>query len=254
MKLLLSLATLVCLFVQSTRAQSPSDELQYFDAKWRPAKEKKAIYLLRIRHVGDTSWQYSYYNMYGPLVRLESYQDRNATTRHGLSAWYNKEGDLDSSGYYDHGIREGEWFYPAVRENSAVYYEKGRALSKEERAEKLRALEILDWTSPDFASDPADDHFPGGKAGWMKYLNTHLHYPDRAVNNVIGGNALVLFLVDETGKVRNAQMYRSVELSLDDHALEIINGTPGWAPFARSGKNVRAYLKKPVRFQISVEK
>jgi len=236
----------------TTRAQQPGDVYKFFDAGWKPVKEKKAVYLLRIRFTKDSCWQFSYYNMFGPLIRIETYQDQKATVRQGLFAWYNEGGNLDSSGYYDRGLPDEDWIYPVSGDKShqSQYYEKGKLLNDKEFKEKLKAEEIIDPAYPDLTRLSPESYFPGGADGWMQYLNANLKYPNRAVDNFVKGTVVVLFLVEPTGKIQQPEIFQSVELSIDDEAIRLIDHSPAWVPAIRFERKVRSFKKQPFGFRL----
>jgi periplasmic protein TonB len=248
MKSILLLVLTFCLWRPTASAQT-ADIYKFFDAAWKPAKEKKAVYLLRISFTQDSCWQYSYYNIFGPLVRVETYQDQQATTRHGLFAWYDQEGALDSSGYYYQGLPDGSWVY-WKRDHKSVHYNKGKLLSDKEFEAQAKAGEVVDPNWPDFKRTTPESYFPGGNAGWLAYLNENLRYPDRAIKHLMTGTVLLSFEVAPTGKIKEIQIKQSVELSLDDEALRIIRNCPDWIPSIRFDHKVRSYKVQPVGFRL----
>lgn len=238
--------------LQATPAKSQDDDFKFFDASWKKVKEKNAVYLLRIRQLGDTLWQYSYYNIYGPLVRIETYQDKKGTIRQGLFAWYNEEGWMDSSGYYYQGLPDKNWIYPdsTGKVHKAKYYDKGIPLSEKEHSDRLKANEIVDPAYPDFSRLSPESYFPGGPTGWLEYLNQNLHYPARAINNRVQGIVLAFFRVDPTGEIHEIQILHSVELSIDDEAIRLFMSSPGWVPAIRFDRKVPSYKAQPVLFRL----
>ena len=254
MKWSLLLAIIFILSVQTMKGQQVNDVYKYFDAAWKPVKEKKAVYLLRIRFTKDSCWQFSYYNIFGPLIRIEPYQDQKATMRHGLFAWYNEDGRLDSSGYYDHGMQDKDWIYPDAegKIHKEQYFNKGKALTDKEFREKLKAEEIIDPAFPDFSRLSPESYFPGGQDGWNQYLATNLRYPNRAVDNMVKGTVLALFLVKPSGKLQDIRLLKSIELSLDDTATQMIENSPDWVPAIKLDHKVKSFKVQPIVFKLEV--
>ena len=246
MKKLLTLA--VILLTLAARAQEPDypiDTIQFFDHNWKQVKERKAIYLLRISQLADSSWQYSYYNMYGPAIRIETYKDQAAKIPHGLFVWYNNDGELDSTGYFYEGQRDDMWSYPA--RDTAEYYEKGHLLTKNEVTDLFRQRAIPDPNFPDHNRPTPEAYYPGS---WEAYLAAHLQYPRRAVINKITGNVIVDFWVEPTGKIAHPCVSQSVEISLDDEALWLIQNSHDWVPAIRGSRRVRGYKRQPFAFRL----
>lgn len=246
----ITLTLVMGILLQATPAKSQGDEFNFFDASWKKAKEKNAVYLLRVRQSGDTSWQYSYYNVYGPLVRIETYKDKKATIRHGLFAWYNEEGWLDSSGYYYEGLPDKNWTYPdsTMRVHKVQYYDKGKPLSEKEYISK--APKIIDPAYPDFSRLSPESYFPGGANGWLQYLNQNLHYPKRAIDNRVQGKVVAFFRIEPTGEIRDIQIKHSVELSIDDETVRLFMASPAWIPAIRYDHKVLSYKVQPVLFRL----
>jgi protein TonB len=248
MKISLFLAVICCLALQTVFAQTQSDKYQYFDKKWHPASKKKAVYLLRVRHDGDSSWQFKYYRKFGPMIRMETYQDEKATVRHGRFAWYNEKGMLDSSGYFYQGQRNGNWYY--ANDSITSHYENGRLLTKKEFRASLDSMSIVDPSLPDPLRPTPESYFPGGKQGWFHYLSTHFRYPDEAVDNAISGTVVLMFAVQPTGKIADVGIRESIEIALDDEALSLIHESPDWIPAVRFDRKVWSYKIQPVVFKV----
>ena len=103
-----------------------------------------------------------------------------------------------------------------------------------------------------FTKVEIESSFPGGLAGWGKYLQKNLRYPDFAVKYKIQGQVMIAFVVDTEGHipVNTVRVDRSVEYSLDQEALRIIFVSPEWAPAIQNGRKVKSYKKQPVTFKL----
>ncbi len=94
--------------------------------------------------------------------------------------------------------------------------------------------------------DPAE--FPGGQLALLKYIRDHVNYPMIASENGVEGKVLVQFVVDEEGKVTNAEIIRSVDVNLDREALRVIGTLPKFKPAKQRGKAVKVYYIAPINF------
>lgn len=92
--------------------------------------------------------------------------------------------------------------------------------------------------------------YPGGDHGLNSYLLYKTYYPKRALEQEIQGTVFIEFVVNEQGDVEDAQVMRSVDSSLDQEALDAINGMPKWIPGKRQGKNVSVRTVVPVKFEL----
>ena len=79
------------------RAQEPADKLYIFDANWKGADIKHAQYLLRIKKISDSAWQWDTYNILGPLIKKELFKDPDGNVAEGEFYFYNAIGSIVSN-------------------------------------------------------------------------------------------------------------------------------------------------------------
>ena len=84
----------------------------------------------------------------------------------------------------------------------------------------------------------------------MKYITTNLQYPAAAKKAGTQGRVIVQFVVERDGTITNAKAVRSVESSMDEEAVRIINTMPKWKPGMQRGKTVRVKFTVPVMFRL----
>ncbi len=94
--------------------------------------------------------------------------------------------------------------------------------------------------------------FRGEKAeiGFRKYIAENLKYPPSALGANIFGRVYVQFIVDEKGKVIDAQVVRGVDPLLDNEALRLIITSTGWTPGKQREVPVKVRYTFPISFQI----
>lgn len=90
--------------------------------------------------------------------------------------------------------------------------------------------------------------FPGGDIALQKYITNAIKYPVIAQENGIQGKVYVSFVVNTDGSVTDAKIARSVDPSLDQEALRVINSLPKWKPGKQRGKPVRVSYTVPINF------
>ncbi|MDF9829600.1 M56 family metallopeptidase [Parabacteroides sp. PF5-6] len=93
--------------------------------------------------------------------------------------------------------------------------------------------------------------FPGGDAELLKYISTNLKYPVIAFENGIQGRVVVSFTVEKDGSISGAEVVRSIDPSLDQEALRVINTLPKWTPGKNEGKIVRVKYTVPIQFKMN---
>ncbi len=243
---------LVCSFafnpVFSQKNKSGNISYYVFDAAWKPCKAEEAVYFASCEKLNDTAWQWKNYHFAGPLLSVETYKDEEASIPHGYFAWFDNNGIIDSSGETFEGKKHGSWLY--FTDTLSVWqtekYERGVLIERKDSIALRRERGEIE--SLQSYPDEKEAAFRGGNKGWLKYLQTNLKYPERAVNMGKTGKVLIYFIVDSNGNITDIKLHKSVEYSLDEEALRLIRQSPKWEPAFQNGKNVKAYRRQPVTF------
>ena len=87
--------------------------------------------------------------------------------------------------------------------------------------------------------------FPGGNSKMMQYLRI----PVSEATSIADGvqqHPIIQFIVDKEGKITNAKIVRSVDPSIDEAALKLVEDMPAWIPGEQKGKKVRVRMSVPV--------
>ena len=92
--------------------------------------------------------------------------------------------------------------------------------------------------------------FPGGEVALMKYLMTHVQYPENAAKNNIDGRVIVQFVIDKNGEIGEVKVVRSVNEELDAEAVRVIKTLPKFEPGRQNGEPVNVWYTLPVMFKI----
>ena len=196
--------------------------------------------------VNDTCWRVDYYVPLGPLAKIESYKDRKRTIPHGRFAFYNEQGSADSAGFLANGLRNGTWYY--FNEKGKVYlsreYSMGNMVSEKKHEEKPKAKE------EPIKEGEKEAEFEGGSAGWQRYLNRNLRYPRDAIFARIQGEVRIAFVVAANGSVQDIWVFKSVERSLDQESVRLIEDSPLWTPAEKDGHRVKSYKIQPIRYRV----
>ncbi|MDP4271298.1 MAG: TonB family protein [Bacteroidota bacterium] len=92
--------------------------------------------------------------------------------------------------------------------------------------------------------------FPGGNEQMTKYLSNNLHYPIDAEKKGTVGMVLLSFIVDNTGKIEDITVVRSLGPSLDEAAIAAIQKMPRWKPGRQGGRDVPVKFTLPIKFAL----
>lgn len=243
MKIMLSLL-LVAISI-SIKAQE--NEMVYvFDANWKPTKVKNAHFMLHRRHINDTCWQWEFYNFLGPLIKTERYRDKEGSMLDGEARYYNNNGINDSATRYSRGKKNGDsWklFGDSLQFKYKYVY----------RDDSLIEMVDLTKTKKDSSikyNDERESEYPGGIKSWFKYLSENMRYPPRAEEQNIQGTVQVGFVIDKYGNVLDPFIARSLEFSVDEEAIRIIQGSGTWLAAFQNGDEVKSYKMQPINFKL----
>ena len=92
--------------------------------------------------------------------------------------------------------------------------------------------------------------FPGGEGELLKYVATHIKYPQIARETGIQGRVFVGFVVEPDGSVSNVKILRGIGGGCDEEAVRVIKSLPKWKPGKQRGKAVRVSYQIPVLFKL----
>lgn len=95
--------------------------------------------------------------------------------------------------------------------------------------------------------------FPGGDAALIKFISNNLKYPKTSSFNSAQGRVMIRFVVSETGKVRNAEVVRSLDADCDKEALRVVSALPDFIPGEQNSKKVAVWYILPITFKIDNE-
>lgn len=107
-----------------------------------------------------------------------------------------------------------------------------------------------------------DAEFPGGTSGWTRYVTREIERNiDELQDDGRSGTVVILFIVDKEGAVSEVRSVPCNEAGvgnclppsskLAEIAVNAIKKGPKWKPAVQNGRNVKAYRRQPVTFQLS---
>lgn len=243
----------------------------YFDAAWKETSSGNALYS-RKKFKDGNKWGVIDYYRSGIVQMKGSYIDDSCKKGEGRFEWFTDKGKQShvcdySSGkangkeiyYYENGKvnvegsykmdePDGDWTgnYESGKISGKAHYDNGKQVSGEFYNEDGTVNKSIKT----FLQESA---YPGGTDELIRFLSTHLKYPKNAVKAETQGTVIIEFIVEKDGKVSNAKVVKSVEESLDNEALRVVNKMPLWAPAVYGGRLVKSYKKLPVVFKLEAK-
>jgi hypothetical protein len=190
------------------------------------------------------------YKIAAPMEKLKTYSDSTLTILEGEYYEYDNRGNISIAGMYENNNKEREWaFYDDTGKVTRLeYYTKG-VLTKTINPDTVKK-EMQTYTIAKVESEAAFSKTP---RAWIKYLTDNLR-ADVGALSFKGGQVVVSFVVDTTGKCVKVHLFKSVEFILDEEATRIIEKSPLWElPAIQNGRKAKAYRRQPVTFTIDEE-
>ncbi len=92
---------------------------------------------------------------------------------------------------------------------------------------------------------------PGGENALRDFIESHIQYPDKAIDNNIEGTVRVYLVVDEQGKITALTIISpKLGYGLEEEALRAVKQMPKWVPGQVQGTRVSTRLTLPITFKI----
>jgi len=112
-----------------------------------------------------------------------------------------------------------------------------------------------------FTKVEIDAEFPGGNAAWTKYVTREIERNiDELQEDGKSGTCVVMFVVSKDGSVSDVKAMSCGEAGvanclgpgtkLSEIAVNAIKKGPKWKPAVQNGRQVNAYRRQPVTFQL----
>ncbi|MDE3253822.1 MAG: energy transducer TonB [Bacteroidota bacterium] len=260
---------ILCFCAVAAFSQKPKEDYFGFKKDGTPENDvSKAAYFLQRVMENDTTIICRYYQAEGPLIRWETFYDTTLQIPNGRFAWYNKKGDLDSTGYCYRGKKDRTWIYGYDKKGKPLLtekYQKGILLQRiNYKTRKVFANGIeTDLQDPvitqektgamTLVNDKPATYVAGGIPGWMDYLANSIQTPARFIG-IAGPNSEgrvgVEFYISTNGKTNDLFIYHSTEWSVDMEAMRVIRNSPPWNPALKAGVLVTYPQKQMLTFVV----
>ncbi len=97
--------------------------------------------------------------------------------------------------------------------------------------------------------------FPGGDAAWRNYLQKNLNPEIPVENGASEGTytVVVKFVVSKDGSLSDVTCESDPGHGMCAEAIRVIKKTRNWTPAIQNGRNVNAYRRQPITFQVEAQ-
>jgi periplasmic protein TonB len=120
------------------------------------------------------------------------------------------------------------------------------------------SLLAVDTISEDkiFEKVEVEAFYPPGEAAWLSFLVQNLNGTVPANNGAPAGiyTVVIQFVVDKTGKIADIKALTNHGYGMEAEVIRLLRKSPRWSPAVQDGRNVKAYRKQPVTFQVAEDK
>lgn len=95
--------------------------------------------------------------------------------------------------------------------------------------------------------------FAEGQESLKHFIQQNRKYPTKAFSKGVEGVVKIKFLINESGKVLEAKLDKSIEASLDKEAIRLVELMPRWTPAKLDGVPIDYIYTIPIEFKITRE-
>lgn len=101
-----------------------------------------------------------------------------------------------------------------------------------------------------FTKVEVDAQYPGN---WVNFLQRNLDGQVAVDNGASPGNYTVIiqFIVDVAGNVSDVKALTNVGFGMEQEAMRVIKKSGRWKPAIQNGREVKAFRKQPITFQVT---
>jgi len=84
----------------------------------------------------------------------------------------------------------------------------------------------------------------------LEFIYQNLKYPKEAREAGTEGMVVVSFVVDQTGKIRDANIIRGIGKGANEEVLRLVGEMPDWIPGKQRGQAVNVQFNLPIKFKL----
>lgn len=111
--------------------------------------------------------------------------------------------------------------------------------------------EIIDNNVYSSAGIEVQPEFPGGAAGFSKYVQKNYRTPE--VEQDLKGRVFIEFVVEKDGSLTDIKVVRDLGFGTGQEAIRMLRNAPRWKPGVQNGKTIRVRYSLPIMLDIKME-
>lgn len=111
--------------------------------------------------------------------------------------------------------------------------------------------EIVDNNVYSSAGIEVQPEFPGGFAGFGKYVQKNYRTPE--VEGDLKGRVFVEFVVEKDGSLTDIKVVRDLGFGTGAEAIRMLRNAPRWKPGVQNGKTIRVRYSLPIMLDLKQE-
>lgn len=94
--------------------------------------------------------------------------------------------------------------------------------------------------------------YPGGAKEMALFLARNIQYPETALDQEIQGKAIIRFMIDKEGQVKDVRVLKGVPgcSECDKEAVRVIKMMPKWKPAMYKGEGISSYFNLPIIYRL----
>lgn len=198
----------------------------------------------RDEKVGE--WKYYHFK----TGELSSYGQYENNKKKGVWVSLDSLGNKNAQYTYLNNLKEGK--YTLWNEDGSVRkegeYVQDKLVSGEEASEKTPE-KMPEFKGCEQETDQ-EARTQCAQLEMLKFIYKNIKYPALARENGVEGTAIIRFVVDKDGTVKDAEAMRGICNEIRDECLRIVNTMPAWHPGYQNGEPVRVFFNLPVKFRL----
>lgn len=218
------------LSVQAKGLHGQDTEPRYLSAVLEPTSKKNASFYRVPNGTKADLFVGTTFSLDGRMKAEGTYDDDALTIEHGSFVFYHQNGNIESKGAYEHGLKSGVWkrFDPS-----------GDALA--EKIYDPEPLANIIYTRAQLMPRYSE----GDERELVRYIKDRVN---AEAGKRTKAKVTASFVVEKSGALSDVKVIGGKDAQVDKQVADAILSTAPWAPGMEKGQPVRVNVRIPVQF------